>query len=56
MFKFIEDIFEQDDESIKNFYGIKIEPDPTYKKKLNKAIKHLGEKYVLAKPIEKVQS
>jgi hypothetical protein len=55
MFKFIEEIFEQDNEVIKNFYGVKITPCPKYKKKLEKAIKYLGDNYVLAKPIERVK-
>jgi len=56
MFKFMTEIFDQDNENIANFYGIQIEPDPTYKKKLAKAIEYLGDKYLLAKPVEKVQS
>jgi hypothetical protein len=55
MFKFIEEIFEQDNEFIKNFYGVKITPCPKYKKKLEKAIAYLGENYVLAKHIERVK-
>lgn len=50
------EIFDQDNEIIANFYGMKIQPDPTYKKKLAKAIEYLGDKYLLAKPVEKVQS
>jgi hypothetical protein len=55
MFKFMTEIFDQDNENIANFYGMQIEPDPTYKKKLAKAIDYLGDKYLLAKPVEKVQ-
>ena len=55
MFKFIEEIFEQDNEFIKNFYGVKITPCPKYKKKLEKAIKYLGDNYVLAKQVERVK-
>ena len=50
------DIFEQHDENIANFYGMKIQPDPSYKEKREKAIAYLGDKYLLAKPVEKVQS
>jgi hypothetical protein len=35
-------------------YGMKVKPDPKRDKKLKSAIEYLGEKYCLAKPVEKI--
>ena len=40
-------------EIITSLYGMKIEADPTYENKLQAAIEYLGDKYLLAKPVEK---
>ena len=38
---------------IDSVYGMQIKPDTKHAKKLVKAIEYLGDKYLLAKPVEK---
>lgn len=39
---------------IKNLYGIKVKPDSKYKAKLASAIEYLGDKYLLSKPVQRL--
>jgi len=38
---------------MKSMYGLKVEPDPTREKKVQAVIESMGDKYLLAKPIER---
>jgi hypothetical protein len=51
--KFFKDILDDRQITLSNFYGIKIEPDPKYKRKLAQSIETLGDRYVLYKPVER---
>lgn len=37
----------------KNVYGLKVEPDPNRERRVQALIKSMGDKYLLAKPIER---
>jgi hypothetical protein len=37
----------------KNLYGIQVEPDPNREKRVQAVIASMGDKYLLAKPIER---
>lgn len=37
----------------KNVYGLKVEPDPNRESRVQAVIKSMGDKYLLAKPIER---
>jgi hypothetical protein len=37
----------------KNLYGIQVEPDPNRAKRVQAVIDSMGDKYLLAKPIER---
>jgi len=38
---------------MKSMYGLKVEPDPNREKKVQAVIESMGDKYLLAKPIER---
>jgi hypothetical protein len=40
----------------KSVYGLKVEPDPNREKKVAAIKKAMGDKYVLAKPVERKQN
>lgn len=39
--------------TLKNFYGMKIEEDPNRMEKVKAVIEQMGDKYCLAKPVER---
>ena len=41
-------------EVVTSLYGMKIKADPKREKKLKAAIEYLGDKYLLAKPVERL--
>jgi hypothetical protein len=45
-----------DDGIITSFYGMNVEPDNSFQAKLDDAKEFLGEKYLLAHPVEKLNS
>jgi hypothetical protein len=47
-------MFEGQYEIIKYLYGMQIKNDQKREKKVAKAIEYLGDKYCLAKPVEKL--
>jgi hypothetical protein len=51
MLTFFKDITSDADITLSSFYGLTIQPDPKYKKKLEKAIQTLGDRYVLFKEV-----
>jgi hypothetical protein len=53
MFTFFRDIATDQDITLSSVYGMKVQPDPRYKKKLEKAIEKLGDRYVLHKSVGK---
>ena len=38
----------------KNLYGIKVEPDPNRERRVQAVIESMGDKYLLAKPVERL--
>jgi len=38
---------------MKSMYGLKVEPDPNREKRVQAVIESMGDKYLLAKPIER---
>ena len=55
MFDYIEKIFDEYGHGLvmKSMYGLKVEPDPTREKKVQAVIASMGDKYLLAKRIER---
>ena len=55
MFKMIEQILDEYGHGLvmKSMYGLKVEPDPNREKRVKAVIKRMGDKYLLAKPIER---
>jgi len=55
MFDFIEKIIDEYGHGLvmKSMYGLKVEPDPNREKKVQAVIDSMGDKYLLAKPIER---
>lgn len=55
MFDYIEKIFDEYGHGLvmKSMYGLKVEPDPTREKKVQAVIESMGDKYLLAKRIER---
>jgi hypothetical protein len=54
MLNYFSDIF-TDDGIITSFYGMSVEPDNSFQAKLDDAKEFLGEKYLLATPVGKVE-
>ncbi len=52
MLNYFNEIF-TDDGIITSFYGMSVEPDNSFQSKLDYAKEFLGEKYLLATPVEK---
>ena len=55
MFDYIERILDEYGHGLvmKSMYGLKVEPDPNREKKVQAMIATMGDKYLLAKPIER---
>ena len=55
MFDYIEKIYDEYGHGLvmKSMYGLKVEPDPTREKKVQAVIESMGDKYLLAKRIER---
>lgn len=58
MMNFISDFIDEYGHGLmfKSVYGLKVEPDPNREKKVDAIKKAMGDKYVLAKPIERKQN
>lgn len=56
MMNFFKDVMTSNNETLylSNFYGMKVDTDPKYKKKLANALETLGQRYVLHAPVAKV--
>jgi hypothetical protein len=55
MFDYIEKIFDEYGHGliVKSMYGLKVEPDPNRERRVRAVIESMGDKYLLAKPIER---
>lgn len=55
MFDYIEKILDEYGHGLvmKSMYGIKVEPDPNRARRVQAVINSMGDKYLLAKPIER---
>jgi len=55
MLDYIEKIFDEYGHGVvmKSMYGLKVEPDPNREKRVQAVIDRMGDKYLLAKPIER---
>jgi hypothetical protein len=53
MFNYIERIFDEYGHGliVKSMYGLKVEPDPNREKRVQAVIDNMGDKYLLAKPV-----
>jgi hypothetical protein len=53
MFDYIERIFDEYGHGlvVKSMYGLKVEPDPNREKRVQAVIDNMGDKYLLAKPV-----
>ena len=53
MFDYIERIFDEYGHGliVKSMYGLKVEPDPNREKRVQAVIESMGDKYLLAKPV-----
>jgi|LakMenE18May11ns_1017448.scaffolds.fasta_scaffold7498240_2 hypothetical protein len=53
MFDYIERIFDEYGHGLilKSMYGLKVEPDPNREKRVQAVIASMGDKYLLAKPV-----
>jgi hypothetical protein len=54
MLNYFNEIF-TDDGIITSFYGMSVEPDNSFQSKLDDAKQFLGEKYLLAIPVDKIK-
>ena len=55
MLDYIEKIFDEYGHGVvmKSMYGLKVEPDPNRERRVQAVIESMGDKYLLAKPIER---
>jgi len=55
MFVYLNQLLDEYGHSLtyKNLYGIKVEPDPNREKRVQAVIASMGDKYLLANPIER---
>lgn len=55
MFDYINQLLDEYGHSLtyKSVYGIKVEPDPNRERRVQEVIASMGDKYLLAKPIER---
>ena len=56
MFDYIERIFDEYGHGliVKSMYGLKVEPDPNRASRVQAVIDSMGDKYLLAKPVERI--
>lgn len=56
MFEYIERIFDEYGHGliVKSMYGLKVEPDPNRASRVQAVIDSMGDKYLLAKPVERL--
>jgi hypothetical protein len=56
MFDYIERIFDEYGHGliVKSMYGLKVEPDPNRASRVQAVIDSMGDKYLLAKPVERL--
>jgi hypothetical protein len=56
MFDYIEKIFDEYGHGliVKSMYGLKVEPDPNRERRVRAVIESMGDKYLLAKPVERL--
>lgn len=56
MFDYIERIFDEYGHGliVKSMYGLKVEPDPNRERRVQAVIESMGDKYLLAKPVERL--
>lgn len=56
MFEYIERIFDEYGHGliVKSMYGLKVEPDPNRASRVQAVIDSMGDKYLLAKPVERI--
>jgi hypothetical protein len=56
MFDYIEKIFDEYGHGliVKSMYGLKVEPDPNRASRVQAVIDSMGDKYLLAKPVERL--
>lgn len=55
MFDYLNNLIDEYGHSLtyKNLYGLKVEPDPNRERRVQAVIASMGDKYLLAKPIER---
>ncbi len=56
MFDYIERIFDEYGHGliVKSMYGLQVEPDPNRASRVQAVIDSMGDKYLLAKPVERL--
>jgi hypothetical protein len=56
MFDYIERIFDEYGHGliVKSMYGLKVEPDPNRASRVQAVIDSMGDRYLLAKPVERL--
>ena len=53
MFDYIEGLISNPSVTFTSLYGLRVEPDPNRERRVQAVIEAMGDKYLLAKPIER---
>ena len=53
MFDYIEGLISNPSVTFTSLYGLKVEPDPNRERRVHAVIASMGDKYLLARPIER---